>query len=155
MVAATCIRWMPALRPGRLLLTSFVWPFDLDRHVRLASALAIVAVHPLHIDQAPPVTGCRALDDSWIRILPVVWHSVTQLYWRARSEAAVEGILSHFGADHRAGRGESGVRLEWSARCQTRAAYAAVGPGSDGSLRQRLLGIAHDHGIPVRLSTTS
>jgi len=38
---------------GRLLLISFVWLFDLDRHVRLASALAVVAVHPLRIDQAP------------------------------------------------------------------------------------------------------
>jgi hypothetical protein len=47
---------------GRLLLMSFVWPFDLDRHVRLASALAVVASHPLHIDQAPA--------SDW---LPGVW----------------------------------------------------------------------------------
>ena len=38
---------------GRLLLTSFIWPFDVDRHVRLAAALAVAASHPLHIDQAP------------------------------------------------------------------------------------------------------
>ena len=50
---------------GRLLLTSFVWPFDLDRHQRLSLALAIAAVHPVRIDRASAIRWLRyALTDE-------------------------------------------------------------------------------------------
>ena len=44
---------------GRLLLTSFVWPFDLDRHKRLSLALAIAAVSPVRIDKASATLAAR------------------------------------------------------------------------------------------------
>jgi hypothetical protein len=37
---------------GRLLLTSFVWPFELDRHKRLGAAIEIAASHPVRVDKA-------------------------------------------------------------------------------------------------------
>jgi len=113
---------------GRSLLTSFVWPFDLDRHVRLASALAVAASHPLHIDQTaasdwlPEVLATAAPDT-----LPVVWHCITQLYGGADRTRGRRGRLESLRRRASAGRGQHGVRPEWSARCRARAAYAAVG----------------------------
>lgn len=140
---------------GRLLLTSFVWPFDLDRHVRLASALAVVAVHPLHIDQAPAsdwLPGVLATADP--DTLPVVWHSVTQLYWVPTELAAVEGILNHFGAEHRLAEVSMEFDLSGPRDAKPELRTRLWDPEAPGSPWQRLLGTAHDHGIPVRLSTT-
>ena len=58
--AATCTPWTPRTAEGRLLLTSFVWPFDVDRHQRLAAALRIAADHPVHVDRQRPATGWRS-----------------------------------------------------------------------------------------------
>jgi hypothetical protein len=137
---------------GRLLLTSFVWPFDLDRHKRLSLALAIAAVHPVHIDKATASRWLRdALTDE-LDGLPVVWHSVTQMYWPREEMSAVEEILSRYGSRHLLGE----VGLEYVAdgprggkpELRTR----LWNPGSGGALRERRLGIAHDHGIPVTLA---
>jgi hypothetical protein len=44
---------------GARWLTSFVWPFDLDRHRRLAGALDVVRRHPVVVDRAPA--------SAWVR----------------------------------------------------------------------------------------
>ena len=87
--AATCIRSTRPARTGRLLLTSFVWPFDVHRHQRLAAALRLAAEHPVAVDRAAARSGwpsARAVRSDGV--LPVVWHSITQLYWPA---AEVDG----------------------------------------------------------------
>ena len=55
--AATCTRSTPTSAAGRLLLTSFVWPFDVDRHERLAAALAVAREHPVAVDRRRRPTG--------------------------------------------------------------------------------------------------
>jgi hypothetical protein len=81
----------PTTAAGRLLLTSFVWPFDLDRHRRLAAALEIAASHPVRVDKAPAsewlADGLTVPEPD---TLPVVWHSITQMYWPPDELAAVE-----------------------------------------------------------------
>lgn len=49
----------PTTEEGRLRLTSFVWPFDLHRHERLASALELAAARPPVVDRASAADWLR------------------------------------------------------------------------------------------------
>jgi hypothetical protein len=83
---------------GRLLLTSFVWPFDLDRHRRLEAAFAIAASHPVRVDKSSASEWLpKALTVAEPQTLTVVWHSMTQMYWSADELGAVETILASSG----------------------------------------------------------
>jgi Uncharacterized protein conserved in bacteria (DUF2332) len=110
-----------------VLLTSFVWPFDLHRHERLSSALAIAEMHPVHIEKASAgswLPEALAADGDE---LPVVWHSITQMYWPIEEVTAVESILTNkLRRTAAAGRGESGIRPPRSAGGQAGAAYPAL-----------------------------
>ncbi|HWJ51897.1 MAG TPA: DUF2332 domain-containing protein, partial [Propionibacteriaceae bacterium] len=46
----------PASPDGRLLLTSFVWPFQVSRQQRLANALQVADRHPVGVDRADAAT---------------------------------------------------------------------------------------------------
>lgn len=163
----------PTNPEGRLRLTSFVWPFDLHRHARLAGALELAAVEPPVVDRASaadwlglqlagefatgspevraPQSGSFGADPD-PTVLTVVWHSVTQLYWPASELAAVEARLSAYGREQPLAEvgmeypsqgGTSGERPDLSTRFWS---------GDGSSPRERLVGVAHDHGIPVRLT---
>jgi len=81
---------------GGRYLTSFVWPFDLDRHQRLAAALTVSREHPVAVD--------RASAADWLHrqlahrpaadVLTVVWQSITQQYWPAAESARVQRIVA-------------------------------------------------------------
>ena len=138
---------------GRLLLTSFVWPFDLDRHKRLAAALAIDATHPVRVDKAPASEWlARALAVAELEMLTVVWHSITQMYWPAEELAAVETIL----ASCRGQRwvGEVGLEFDLAGPqvAEPELRTRLWSPDTVSAPRQRLIGTAHDHGIPVTLA---
>ena len=156
---------------GRLLLTSFVWPFDLDRHKRLAAALEIAASHPVRVDKAASsewLTGELAVGEP--DTLTVVWHSITQMYWPPDELAAVERILAGSGAQQRLGEvslefdphGPPGAEPELRTRLWSPAdsfthlsasqrAIAGRNADKSASPRQHLIGTAHHHGVPVRL----
>ena len=138
---------------GRLRLTSFVWPFDVHRHERLAGALRLAAAHPPVVDRASAAgwltarLADRAPDPS---TLTVIWHSVTQLYWPAAEVAAVRAALSSYGRDHRVAE----VGMEYASVGDPAAkpeVHTTHWSGDDRPPRRRLVGIAHDHGIPVRV----
>jgi hypothetical protein len=143
----------PTSDRGRLRLTSFVWPFDVHRHERLAGALRLAAAHPPVVD--------RASASSWLTArladlapepstLTVIWHSVTQLYWPAAEVAAVQAALSSYGRDHRVAE----VGMEYASVGDPAAkpeVHTTYWSGGEGPPRRRLVGIAHDHGIPVRV----
>jgi hypothetical protein len=139
---------------GRLLLTSFVWPFDLDRHERLSSALAIAAAHPVRVDKASASSWLPHVLAADRDELPVVWHSITQMYWPNDELTAVESILSDYGSRRWLGE----VSLEYHPDSQRGAEPELRSrlwdPDSSGSVRERLIGTAHDHGIPVMLTST-
>ena len=142
---------------GRQLLTSFVWPFDLHRHARLAAALEVAERHPVRVDRAGAAgwLPARLADDPGDpEVLTVVWHSITQLYWPPAEVAAVEQTLAAHGARHRLGR----VGLEYDGGDVTSGTHGKPqlhswlwdpGQGPDPDVRP--LGTAHDYGIPVRL----
>jgi hypothetical protein len=138
---------------GRLLLTSFVWPFEVDRHERLAAALAIAASHPVRVDKA---SASEWLEDALAvaepEALTVVWHSVTQMYWSAEELAAVETILASCGGEQWVG--EVGLEFDLAgpqvAEPELRTRLRS--PGAVSTPRQRLIGTAHPHGVPVTLA---
>jgi hypothetical protein len=76
----------PRSDAGRLWLTSFVWPDHVERHARLAAALAAVTALP--VDDVPAVDRRAAV--PWLEerlaepvpgdVLTVVWHSVVRQY---------------------------------------------------------------------------
>jgi hypothetical protein len=84
---------------GRLRLRSFVWPFQVERHERLRSALAVAAVNPVVIEQAGAA--------SWLTrklavapapgLLTVVWHSITRHYWPAQEARAAAAAVAAAG----------------------------------------------------------
>ncbi len=139
---------------GRLLLTSFVWPFDVHRHERLAAALDLVAEHPVTVDRATASSWLApALDRTDDGVLPVVWHSITRLYWPPEEIAAVQSILTAY-AEHRP---LARVSLEFGAdggpSARPELHSTVWQPGHPP--RHRRLGTAHDHGPPVRLEPTA
>ena len=139
---------------GRLLLTSFVWPFDLDRHKRLGSALAIAATHPVRVDKASASTWLpRALAADRDE-LPVVWHSITQMYWPDDELTAVESVLSDYGSRSRLGEVSLEYHPDGQRRAEPELRTRLWDPGADSSIRERLAGTAHDHGIPVKLTSS-
>lgn len=86
-----------ATSEGRLRLTSFVWPFHIDRHERLKAALTVAAAHPVEVDRAGAGEWIeRELDQSPSArdVLTVVWHSVTRMYWPAQETARVEAAVA-------------------------------------------------------------
>lgn len=80
---------------GAAYLTSFVWPWHLDRHRRLAAALDVAGRLRPAVDAAGAASwvseqlAAPTADD----VLTVVWHSVTRLYWPAEETAATEAAI--------------------------------------------------------------
>jgi hypothetical protein len=138
---------------GRLRLTSFVWPFDVHRHERLAGALQLAAAQPPAVDRASAagwLASGLAVPPADPDTLVVVWHSVTQLYWPAAEVVAVQAALSSYGRDHRVGE----VGMEYvpdGAAGEKPEVRTGLWSGDGSPPRHRLLGTAHDHGIPVQL----
>jgi hypothetical protein len=138
---------------GRLLLTSFVWPFDLDRHKRLARALAIAATRPVRVDKASASEWlAHALALAEPETLTVVWHSITQMYWSAEEHAAVETLLTSWGRHQRIG--EVGLEFDLAGQQvpEPELRTRLWSPDGFSTPRQRLIGTAHQHGVPVTLA---
>ncbi len=145
---------------GQVLLTSFVWPFDLHRHARLAAALEIHRRHPVSVDRAGAgdwLAARLAEDADDPAVLTVVWHSITRLYWPPAEVAGVDALLAQHGTGRRVAR----VAMEFDLDPALDPTVSAARPPSlhtslwDPSQgrgpRHRRLGSAHDHGLPVRL----
>jgi hypothetical protein len=138
---------------GRLLLTSFVWPFDLDRHRRLEAAFAIAESHPVRVDKSSAREWLpQALTVAEPQTLTVVWHSMTQMYWSADELAAVETILASSGLKQCLGE----VSLEFDPNgppgAEPELHTRLWGPDAGLTARQRVVGTAHYHGVPVTLA---
>jgi hypothetical protein len=140
----------PLSPDGRLLLTSFVWPFQVRRHERLAAALGLAAKRPITVDRAsasswlPPV-----LERTADGVLPVVWHSITRLYWPSEEVAAVEAVLAAYAEQGPLARVAMEFETGVDASVRPELRTSVWQPGR--SPRHRRLGTAHDHGPPVRL----
>jgi hypothetical protein len=139
---------------GKLLLTSFVWPFDVDRHQRLAAALEIAASHPARIDKARARDWLpHALEPVEPETLTVVWHSITQMYWSAEEVASVETIMRSAGARQLLAEVAMEFQLD-DAHATQPELRTRLWTLDANSPRERLLGTAHDHGVPVQLTSS-
>lgn len=136
---------------GARRLTSFVWPFDLPRHARLAAALDVVRRHPVTVDRAPASTWVRErlaepVDDD---VLSVVWTSITQQYWPVSEteavEEAVDGARGRIPVAH--------VSLEGVPPMQLPGGYDWVRHGPDTRVDGELVARSSHHGPPIRLLT--
>jgi hypothetical protein len=74
------------------------------------------------------------------------------MYWPIEEVMAVESILTNYGAQHRLGE----VSLEFDLRdppgFKPELRTRLWNPDSGPPVRERLIGTAHDHGIPVTLA---
>ena len=142
---------------GRLLLTSFVWPFDVHRHQRLADALAVA-------ERAEPVPVDRASASDWLAdqlpkhdrpdVLTVIWNSITQQYWTSEEIRRVNDLVE----DH--GRMAPLARVAMEFRPETPTyeppeLWTTLWPGDGSPGIHRLIGRTHDHGVPVEIFTPS
>lgn len=135
---------------GARWLTSFVWPFDLDRHRRLAGALDVVGRHPVTVDRAPA--------SAWLRdrftttpeggVLTVVWQSITQQYWPAGESAAVAAAIE----EARTRMPVAHVSMEGVPPAQGPGGYSVAEHGPDLRVDGELVARSHHHGPPVILA---
>ncbi len=141
---------------GRLLLTSFVWPFDVHRHQRLADALAVA-------ERAELVRVDRASASDWLAdqlprnarpdVLTVIWNSITQQYWTPEEIRRVNHLVD----DH--GRTAPLARVAMEFRPETPTyeppeIWTTFWPGDGTAGSRRLVGKTHDHGVPVEILAT-
>jgi hypothetical protein len=85
----------PQSDEGRLRLRSFVWPWQLSRHDRLAGALEIAAANAVDVDQASAADWLdrQLAGEPDPSTLTVVWQSVTAQYWLPEDVARVDDIV--------------------------------------------------------------
>lgn len=146
---------------------SFVWPFDFHRHARLASALAVAQYDDPKVDRASAADWLseQLAGPDRPQELTVVWQSITRMYWPESERNAVDALLNERGAhrrlghvsleypDHvRHGQPEARISLWGPAPDHPATGHPAAGhPAAGHPVRRRLLGTAHDHGIPVQV----
>lgn len=141
----------PTTTQGRLLLTSYVWPDQLDRLERLRGALAIAAEVPAPVHRASAADFLDTLE-LVEGTTTVVWHSIVWQYLsdeeQARAAARIETLgaaatgtaaFAHLSMEHgRASPGDPGKVL----------VTVRTWPGAE----PQMLGTTRGHGIPTTWS---
>jgi hypothetical protein len=142
----------PTTEEGRLLLRSFVWPDQADRHARLDVAMAAAAEEPAPVDAADAADWLAGqLAGPVAGAATVVYHSIV---WQYLPEATRDGIVAALDAAGAAATPEAPVawlRMEPGAD-PTKAAELRVQrwPGGDDVLLAR----TGYHGHPVWAAST-
>jgi hypothetical protein len=133
---------------GRLRLESFVWPDQLLRFERLRAALAVAQQVPVQVDRVPAGAWLAAQLDMppEPRVLTVVWHSITRMYWPSSEVAAVDEVIADAGARLPLAR----VAMEYGEHTSGAELTVAVSRGDRLGEPRRLAAVA-DHGDPVTL----
>jgi hypothetical protein len=137
---------------GRLRLRSFVWPFQVERHERLAGALRLAQ------QSRPPVD--RASAGAWLEqrldehvpadVLTVVWQSVTRQYWPTSEvdqvnllvrQASEQSPVAHVSMEYPSDGSATGADLT-----------IATSPGAGGQpFEYQRIAQVGDHGFPVTI----
>lgn len=137
-------------RDGALYLTSFVWPFDLERHDRLAAAIDVAREHPVEVDRAPASDWiCEQLarpvaDD----VLTIIWQSITAQYWPTSELDAVTAAV----AEARNRMPLAHVSMEGVPPPQTSDGYAIDQHGPTTRVDDTFVARSHHHGPPIVLA---
>lgn len=135
---------------GALYLTSFVWPFNLERHDRLAAAIDVARRHRVTVDRAAASTWiaeqlARPVADD---VLTIVWQSITAQYWPASEREAVTAAV----AEARTRMALAHVSMEGVPPAQTSDGYAIDQHGPATRVDDTLIARSHHHGLPLILA---
>jgi hypothetical protein len=133
---------------GRLLLSAYVWPDQVDRLARLRGAFAVAERVPV------PVVAERAVDTVTALSLrrgyaTVLWHSVMWQYVERAERAAIDARLAELGRQANDEQPLVRLALEPRRRAPGRTVEFLVTMRLWPDGRERLLGVAHPHGLPV------
>jgi len=138
----------PTTADGALTLTSYVWPDQPERLVRLRGALAVARQVPATVERAGAAQFLDQVEPrpgTWM----VAWHSVMWQYLATAEQQAVLQRLDQIGAGATPGAPLAHVAFEPAADGEeflvTVQTWPDVGLGSG----VRVLGQAPPHGIPV------
>ncbi|HUR12999.1 MAG TPA: DUF2332 domain-containing protein [Mycobacteriales bacterium] len=85
----------PTTEEGRLTLTSYVWPDQLDRLARLRAALDVATAVPAEVQRAGALEFLRREIGARTDVTTLVWHSVVWQYVHPDERAAVDELLDH------------------------------------------------------------
>ncbi|MGO9080574.1 MAG: DUF2332 domain-containing protein [Streptosporangiaceae bacterium] len=133
----------PATPAGRLRLTAYVWPDQRDRLERLRGALALAARVPVQVRREPAsatLARTRLAEGSWT----VLWHSVFRQYIAPPERAALTRRVAELAAAATP-TARFGYLFFEPTRERGFVVTLATWPGG----RERILGVAAPHGIPV------
>jgi hypothetical protein len=136
----------PATEEGRIRLTAYVWPDQLDRLQRLRAALAVADAVPADLRAGDAVEAVRRLtlvDGTWT----VLWHSVFRQYLTHERYRDLEAAIAALGDTATPTARFAHLMLE-PERSSTADAFPVVlttWPGAD----RQVLGTAPAHGLPV------
>ncbi|MDP9317794.1 MAG: DUF2332 domain-containing protein [Actinomycetota bacterium] len=140
---------------GRLRLRSFVWPFHVERHERLAGALSLAQEAPATVDQASAAAWLeeRLAAETHGDVLTVVWQSVTRQYWPADEVEHVDDVVrkasERFPVAH--------VSMEYpntGSPARAELTIACSGGAGDNRFEYQRVGSVGDHGFPVTIGST-
>jgi hypothetical protein len=134
----------PTTADGRLRLTAYVWPDQADRLSRLRGAFTLAREVPAELRAEP---ASRTLDS--VRLVPgtwtVLWHSIFRQYLDERQRWELADGVAALGDMATPDARFAYVYLE-----QSRAGGCPVTLATWPGGRQRVLGSAPAHGLPVR-----
>ncbi len=138
----------PTTTEGRLLLTSYVWPDQRERHERLRGALELAREVPATVERAG---AAEFLDRLELRegTTTVVWHSVMWQYLPTAEQDAVRRRVDVLGAAAGDPAGFAHASFEPRRRAPGHPHEFLVTVRTWPGGAQRVLGSASPHGIPT------
>lgn len=133
---------------GRLLLSAYVWPDQVERFERLRGAFTVAAGLPAPVHRASALETVRALETR-DGATTVLWHSVMWQYVDPDEQAAVEQRLAQIGAAASARAPFAHLRLEpFSTSRDADPEFLVVLTTWPGGA-ERVLAFAAPHGLPT------
>jgi hypothetical protein len=139
----------PTTDEGELLLRSFVWPDQADRHRRLDAALAVAREVPVAVDRADAAGwAAEQLADVRPGTATVLYHSIV---WQYLPQSTREGLVAAVGSAGAAASAEAPVawlRME-PPPDPSEAAELRLTTWSGGAPVERVVGRTGYHGDPV------
>lgn len=134
----------PASASGRLRLTAYVWPDQIDRLTRLRGALDIAELVPAELraeSATTTVSGIELVAGTWT----VLWHSIFRQYLNETQRAELADGVARIGA-----AASPAARFAYLYLEQSHAGGCPVTLATWPGGARRVLGMASPHGIPVR-----
>jgi hypothetical protein len=139
----------PLTAEGRLKLTAYVWPDQIERLRRLRGAFEIAERVPADLraeSASETLTRTQLTNRSWT----VLWHSIFRQYLSDTQRAELAEGVTALGAT-----ATSNARFAYIYLEQSRAGGCPVTLTTWPGGRRRVLGTAPAHGLPVRWRTGS